>query len=627
MVSPAGKTPGRQMAGEARATSTRRTTSRTPTRMPRSVDSPCDADTDADDTVLHLGGHVGDNEGSHFWGFEFMKNAPGGFTNLKANDGSSFNLDFNRVVGDILVSFTVPGNSSEPVQLELFRVTGFNGDGSAIFSPVAALPGCPASAPQGLQPADVEQPNQVEAPPWNIPVCDPTADNGANTCRLANGTTNAEDLLAERDFAEASIDLQAFGINPCFSNVVFSAARRIRWRGPTSRTSVAPTSRSAGRRRGSSSTTATPTGTRTPVTRVWRTGTSSSTATRRRQGPRGHRRRHDRQRRDVDRHRRRRTPAGPTSSPTSRTATTSSARSSRPAGTSHCRTPARADKADCSVDTTLGAVGRASRWPARTTSATTSGTTRTRRSRARSSRTRTATGSGTPVSRESRACRSTCSGQTGSAMPSTAPDHGCQRELLDLGAAGQLHGVRDGADGLHAVVPDLGTDCAGRLHHAAAGRLRRSHWPRVERTRQRLRELPNGTKSGTKFEDLNANGVRDAGEPGRRGRRDPPVRNRRAGQPPCTCTRPRRRTARTRSRHRRAATRRARRCRPATRSRSRPPGRAARGPHAAPSGHRLAVTLTSGSGRLRQRLRELQARHDQWHEVQGCRCRRRQGRH
>ena len=54
-------------------------------------------------------------------------------------------------------------------------------------------------------------------------MCDPTADNGSNTCRLANGLTNAEDLLAERDFAEASIDLQAFGINPCFTNVVFSS--------------------------------------------------------------------------------------------------------------------------------------------------------------------------------------------------------------------------------------------------------------------------------------------------------------------------------------------------------------------------------------------------------------------
>jgi hypothetical protein len=191
------------------------------------VDSPCDADATADDVVLHLGGHVGDNEGSHFWGFEFMKNAPGAFTNLKANDGSSFTLDFNRSIGDILVSFTVPGSANEPVQLELFRVNGFVASGTdagdAIFTPAGALAGCPAGQPQGFSLLTTNSFNSIEAPPWNIPVCDPTADNGANTCRLANGLTDAEDLLAPRDFAEASVDLQAFGISPCFSNVVFSS--------------------------------------------------------------------------------------------------------------------------------------------------------------------------------------------------------------------------------------------------------------------------------------------------------------------------------------------------------------------------------------------------------------------
>ena len=63
----------------------------------------------------------------------------------------------------------------------------------------------------------------VTAPPWNVPVRDPTADNSANTCRLANGGTPAEDLLAPRDFAEASVDLAAFGINPCFSNIIFTS--------------------------------------------------------------------------------------------------------------------------------------------------------------------------------------------------------------------------------------------------------------------------------------------------------------------------------------------------------------------------------------------------------------------
>jgi hypothetical protein len=113
------------------------------------------------------------------------------------------------------------------VLLELFRVTGFNADGSAQFSLVSALPGCPTGPPtpkpQGFSALSSNSLNQVKAPPWNIPVCDPTADNNSPSCRLANGTTPAEDLLPERDFAEASVDLQAFGINPCFTNVVFSS--------------------------------------------------------------------------------------------------------------------------------------------------------------------------------------------------------------------------------------------------------------------------------------------------------------------------------------------------------------------------------------------------------------------
>ena len=187
------------------------------------VDSPCDADTIANNLVLHLGGHVGDNEGSHFWGFEFNGTAPAGFASLKANDGSSFNLDFNRQVGDLLISFTVPGNASDPVSLDLFSVSGFQADGDAIFTPATAVPGCPGGSPQGFTLMATNSSNDVEAPPWNVPVCDPTADNASNSCRLANGTTNAEDLLAPRDFAEASVDLTAFGINPCFTNVIFTS--------------------------------------------------------------------------------------------------------------------------------------------------------------------------------------------------------------------------------------------------------------------------------------------------------------------------------------------------------------------------------------------------------------------
>jgi hypothetical protein len=195
----------------------------------RTADSPCTPGTGATDTILYLGGHVGDNEGDHFWGFEFDQVAPTGFGSLTANDGSSFTLDFNRTAhsptqsGDFLVSFTVPGSTNGTVAVEVFEVTGFNANGSAIFSPVAAKPGCPSGQPQGLTELATNQSNEVTAPPWNIPVCDPTADNNSNSCRLANGTTPAEDLIAPRDFAEASVDLAAFGINPCVSTVLFTS--------------------------------------------------------------------------------------------------------------------------------------------------------------------------------------------------------------------------------------------------------------------------------------------------------------------------------------------------------------------------------------------------------------------
>jgi SdrD B-like domain len=189
------------------------------------ADSPCDQDPDANNLILQLGGHVGDNEGSHFWGFEFDRTAPGGFDKLKLNNGAQFDLDFNRQIGDLLISFTVPGNANDQVLVEVFQVTGFNPNGSAIFTLAAVDPGCTdPDFPQGLTRLATNQSNDVEAPPWNVPVCDPTADNGANTCRLANGTTDSEDLLAPRDFAEASVDLRAFGItNPCFTNVIFTS--------------------------------------------------------------------------------------------------------------------------------------------------------------------------------------------------------------------------------------------------------------------------------------------------------------------------------------------------------------------------------------------------------------------
>jgi len=144
------------------------------------VDSPCDPDTDQDDVVLHLGGHVGDNEGSHFWGFEFNEVAPENFDLLKEADGDVFILNFNRQVGDLLISFTVPGSGNDPVVLEIFQITGFQPDGDAIFSlatPVLACPDPPDPNERGFTRLETNNFNDVEAPRWNIPVCDPTDDN------------------------------------------------------------------------------------------------------------------------------------------------------------------------------------------------------------------------------------------------------------------------------------------------------------------------------------------------------------------------------------------------------------------------------------------------------------------
>ena len=191
-------------------------------------DSPCDADTANDDIFLRLAGHRGDNEGEAFWGFEFNRNRPTGFNDLKNNTGASFTLDMNRSVNDIFVSFTVPGGQSSEVALDLFQVTGFIASGSdagdAIFTPASPVAGCPASQPRGQTRLATNDGHDIEAPPWNIPVCDPTADNSSPQCRLANGLTNSEDLIASRDFAEANIDLTAFGItNICATNMIFTS--------------------------------------------------------------------------------------------------------------------------------------------------------------------------------------------------------------------------------------------------------------------------------------------------------------------------------------------------------------------------------------------------------------------
>ena len=187
------------------------------------LDSPCDVDTLNDDLMLRLGGHVGDNEGSHFWGFEFDKTAPGGFASLKANGGASFNLDFNRQQNDLLISFTVPGNANDPVVLDVFRVASTPAAGQDATFVQAVGNGCPAGQPQGLTSLATNNSNDVKAPPWNVPACDPTATNASNSCRSVNGGAT-DNLLAPRDFAEANVDLTAFGItDPCFTNVIFTS--------------------------------------------------------------------------------------------------------------------------------------------------------------------------------------------------------------------------------------------------------------------------------------------------------------------------------------------------------------------------------------------------------------------
>ena len=204
------------------------------------LDSPCDDDGAPgptgelnDDLQLRLGGHVGDNEGSHFWGFEFDRTAPGGFASLKANGGASFNLDFNRQQNDLLISFTVPGNANDPVALDVFQVQNNPTQGQpAVFALAGQNSNCPQGQPQGLTKLATNQNNDVKAPPWFVPACDPTATNASNSCRAVRGAFNdvepppagTDNRLPPRDFAEAAVDLTAFNItNPCITSVLFTS--------------------------------------------------------------------------------------------------------------------------------------------------------------------------------------------------------------------------------------------------------------------------------------------------------------------------------------------------------------------------------------------------------------------
>jgi hypothetical protein len=184
-------------------------------------DSPCDADTTADDPFLMLAGHRGDNEGDAFWGFELSQVPPTGFPELESNGGTTFDLDFNRTLGDLLISFTLVGGGTNP-QLEVFEWDG------ATF--VLSTGSCPTPpGPQGDSLLRTNPDNDIQAPPWNVPACDPTGTNASNTCRVVNrdGTAPAspgDNLIAPRDFNEAVIDLSAF-VEPgvCFDSLIFTS--------------------------------------------------------------------------------------------------------------------------------------------------------------------------------------------------------------------------------------------------------------------------------------------------------------------------------------------------------------------------------------------------------------------
>ena len=184
----------------------------------RNSDSSCDADADADNRFLVLGGHRGDNEGDAFWGFELSQVPPTRFNDVVSNGGATFDLDFNRTPGDLLVSFTLVGGGTSPL-LEVFAWNG------STFAPAPSL--CGGS--QGDSLLRTNPANDIQAPPWNVPVCDPTSTNGSNSCRVVNqnGTGLApagDNRIAPRDFNEAIVDLGAFvsgGV--CFNSLLFTS--------------------------------------------------------------------------------------------------------------------------------------------------------------------------------------------------------------------------------------------------------------------------------------------------------------------------------------------------------------------------------------------------------------------
>jgi len=186
----------------------------------RTSDSSCDVDSDTDDRFLVLGGHRGDNEGDAFWGFELNQVPPTRFGDVVNNTGGTFDLDFSRTPGDLLISFTLTGGGTNPV-LEVFS---WNGSTFELLVPTL----CPGGS-QGDSLLRTNPANDIRAPPWNVPACDPTSTNPANACRIVNqnGTAPApagDNRLAPRDFNEAIVDLGAFvSGSVCFNSLLFTS--------------------------------------------------------------------------------------------------------------------------------------------------------------------------------------------------------------------------------------------------------------------------------------------------------------------------------------------------------------------------------------------------------------------
>ncbi|HEV8574881.1 MAG TPA: hypothetical protein VGR43_09260 [Dehalococcoidia bacterium] len=184
----------------------------------RTSDSSCDSDSEPDDRFLVLVGHRGDNEGDAFWGFELSQIPPARFADVVISTGATFDLDFNRTPGDLLVSFTLVSGGTSP-QLEVFSWNG------ATFAPAPNL--CAGS--QGDSLLRTNSVNDIQAPPWNVPVCDPTSTNSANTCRVVNQNgaapaTAGDNRLAPRDFNDAIVDLGAFVFGSvCFNSLLFTS--------------------------------------------------------------------------------------------------------------------------------------------------------------------------------------------------------------------------------------------------------------------------------------------------------------------------------------------------------------------------------------------------------------------